>query len=350
MRKPILYLLAILVIIISCKKEVNDGPTAIWKDSVFITNEGPFAGGTGTVLAYNRETGEVSNDLFEPANGRPLGNVVQSLAIDNDLVWIAVNNSNLVEVVKLEDFTSVATIENIPLPRYVVFTEGHAFVSCWDNSVKKIDLSDFSVVQSLPTGAGPDEMIIYNDELFVINSGGFGADSNITILSTNDEEHYGSMYVGHRPSGILVDANDHIWVLCSGIGYNGFPAPGDTPGRLICLNPDNKQFIYELEFPDAANHPDQLVISDDGKTLYYACPDGIYSVSVSNPVLSSAPYIPGSVMYYSLGYDPVTDMIYASDPMDYSQDGRIYRFLASNGSAVDSFEAGIIPGFFWFNH
>jgi hypothetical protein len=54
-------------------------------------------------------------------------------------------------------------------------------------------------------------------------------------------------------------------------------------------------------------------------------------------------------MYYALGYDPVTEMIFASDPIDYAQDGRIDRFNSADGSAVDSFGAGIIPGSFWFN-
>jgi hypothetical protein len=349
MKHSMLYFLAFLVIFVSCKKEDDHEPGEIWKDSVFITNEGPFAGGTGTVLAYNRETGEVSEDLFEPANGHPLGNVVQSLAIHNDLVWIAVNNSNLIEVVGLEDFKSVATIENVTLPRYMVFTNDHAYVSCWDNTVKEINLADFTVEQSLPAGTGPDEMVIFGDELFVVNSGGFGVDSSISILSTNDQEHYGLLHLGHRPAGIARDFNDNIWVLCSGKGWNGFPAPGDTPGKLICIDPDTKQILTELEFADAGNHPDQLIINEDRNTLYFAYPDGIYAVSVSNPQLASIPFIPSATMYYALGYDPVTDMIFASDPIDYAQDGRIYRFNSADGSAVDSFGAGIIPGSFWFN-
>lgn len=349
MKKPILYYLAFITIFISCKKEENEGPAAIWKDSVFITNEGPFGNGTGTVLAYNRETGEVSNDLFEAANGRPLGNIVQSLAIHNDLVWIAVNNSNVVEIVKLEDFTSVATIENITLPRYIVFKDDYAYISCWDNSVKQVSLDNFSIIQSLPTGIGPDEMVISGDELFVINSGGFGVDSTISILSTNGQGHFGLLVVGHRPAGVIKDTDDNLWVLCSGIGWNGFPAPGDTPGRLIRLNPKTKQILTDLQFPDAANHPDHLIISDDGKKLFFAYPDGIYSVSADNPQISSTPVISSSIMYYALGFDPVTDMIYASDPVDFAQDGRIYRFRSADGSAVDSFEAGIIPGSFWFN-
>ena len=96
-------------------------------------------------------------------------------------------------------------------------------------------------------------------------------------------------------------------------------------------------------------HPDQLIVSDDGSTLYYSYPDGIYKFSLENPEIASAPFIESGIMYYALGYDPVSDMIFASDPIDYAQNGRVYRFNASDGSAADSFEAGIIPGCFWFN-
>jgi hypothetical protein len=54
-------------------------------------------------------------------------------------------------------------------------------------------------------------------------------------------------------------------------------------------------------------------------------------------------------MYYGIGYDTDTDVIFASDPLDYAQKGRIYRFVASDGTALDSFEAGVVPTGYWFN-
>jgi hypothetical protein len=349
MKKNFLWIICMLLAVASCKKEDNNGPGEIWKDSVFVVNEGPYQNGTGTVLAYNRATGEVSGDLFEAANGRPMGNIVQSLAVHDDKVWISVNNSNKIEVVNLEDFKSVATIDNISLPRYIVFKDDKAYVSCWDNSVKIINVNSFEILDQFVTGAGSDEMAISGEYLYVINGGGYGVDSTITFVNIKNKEIFGKIEVGHRPAGIVKDKNGKLWVLCSGKGWNGFPAGDDTKGGIYCIDPGNKQIITSIEFPDAEHHPDQLIINGDGDILYYSFPNGIHSVPIVDPALSSSPLIPSTMMYYGIGYDTAKDIIFASDPLDYSQKGRVFRFDASDGTALDSFEAGVVPTGYWFN-
>ncbi|MFO7614559.1 MAG: hypothetical protein R6W71_07975 [Bacteroidales bacterium] len=332
-----------------CIKE-NNTPDGKWSKSVFIVNEGPFQSGSGTISAFDRDSVKVSHGLFESANGRPLGNIVQSLQVVGDLVFIVVNREDKIEVAKLKDFRSVATISNLSSPRYFLgFNEEKGYVSCWDNTVKVINLFDYTVMTEIPTGAGPDEMIVAGDYLFVINSGGFGTDSTVTYINTSDESVYGNMELWHRPSGIVKDINGHVWVLCSGKGFNGWPAQDDTPAKLICIDPASMSVIREVPFTDPGIHPDVLIINGSGTILYYNYPDGIYSFPVSATSLNVSPLVPAAISYYGLGYDPSSDMLYASDPLDYNQNGWIYRFRADNGAPVDSFMAGIIPNGFWFN-
>jgi len=335
---------------LSCNKNNDDKPDGAWSNNVFIINEGPFQTGSGSISAFNRESLEVTHDLFESANGRPLGNIVQSMTVHQDKAFIVVNNSNKIEVVNLGDFTSVATIENLNLPRYFVgFDEDKGYVSCWDSTVKVINLGDYSITTSIQTGTGPDEMILAGDQLFVINSGGFGVDSTVSVIRTNDEEPFGLLEVGHRPSGIQKDVNGNIWVLCSGKGWNGFPAPGDTPAKLVCIDPVSLVILKTITFPDSENHPDNLIIDGNGSTLYYNHPAGIFAFPVSASSLNTQPLISGNAMFYGLGFDKVTKMIFATDPLDYAQNGWVYRFNALDGTPVDSFLVGIIPNGFWFN-
>ena len=52
-------------------------------------------------------------------------------------------------------------------------------------------------------------------------------------------------------------------------------------------------------------------------------------------------------MFYGLGIDPQNSTIYVSDAVDYTQQGYVFRYQL-NGSAIDSFKVGIIPGYFCF--
>src|SRR5687768_14928056 len=63
---------------------VSKGP---FEHGVFITNEGSFSG-SGSLSYYNRTTKNLRKDLFETVNSRPLGSIVQSMAVHNDKAYI----------------------------------------------------------------------------------------------------------------------------------------------------------------------------------------------------------------------------------------------------------------------
>lgn len=345
-----LFMIVLGTVFYGCRKEDNNEPAGQWDNTIFVVNEGPFQSGSGTISAYHRETGVMTPNIFETVNGRPLGNIVQSMAIANDRAFIVVNNANKVEVVSMADFTSVATIENLVLPRYFLAVNSEkAYVSCWDNTVKEISMSDYTVKREIQAGTGPDEMILSDGRVFVINSGGYGTDSTVTYFSVNDEEDFGRLTVGHRPVSIVKDANGKLWVLCAGIGWNGFPAPGDTRGRLVCLDPSTLNILVSIEFPDAENHPEGLVADKTGSFLYFLQPSGIFRFGISQGSLPSSPFIHGDKMYYGIGVDPVNSMVLVADPLDYAQNGWVYRYDGEDGSPVDSLQAGVVPNGFCFN-
>jgi DNA-binding beta-propeller fold protein YncE len=344
-------LLSFLILLVSCNKSENDQPAGKWSNSVFIINEGPFPTGTGTVDAFDRETLEVSHDLFGSANGRPLGNIVQSLTVFKDRAFIVVNNANKIEVVNLEDFKSVATIENLVLPRYfVALDETKGYVSCWDSTVKVISLVDYSVIKSIKTGTGPDEMVLSGNFLFVINSGGFGVDSTVSVINTLTDTPYENIAVGHRPAAIRQGLNGKLWILCAGRGWNGFPDPGDTRAMIISIDQSTLAITKEVIFPSTDQHPDNLIINNKGDILYYHLDKSIYAFPVSATEVNMEPYFMGSESFYGLGYDEATDMIYATAPLDYSQNGWFYRFRAQDGIEIDAYMTGMVPNGFWFNN
>jgi YVTN family beta-propeller protein len=347
----LLTFLIVLFFMPGCDVSEDDSPSGNWANSVFIVNEGPFQSGSGTISAFNRESGKVTHDLFESVNGRPLGNIVQSMTIHDGRAFIVVHKANKIEVVDPEDFKSVASIEGIELPRYFLgLNEEKGYVSCWDSTVKVIDLTDFSVAGSIPAGAGPDKMLLAGDKLFVTNSGGLvGVDHTLTVINTVTDQPVKTINVGDRPVGLQMDKSGTIWVLCSGQGWNGFPDPSDTRASLIRLLPATYEIIDDVLFNDTDNHPDNLTINETGSVLYYNHPEGIFSFSIAMGALNPEPLVHSGKMFYGLGFDLKDSLLYAADPLDYAQDGWIFRFDAYSGEKVDSIPARIVPNGFCFN-
>ncbi|MCF8378348.1 MAG: hypothetical protein K9H49_02150 [Bacteroidales bacterium] len=350
--------IAIIMFFTSCTKDNQDTPpptTPIgYTKGVFIINEGPFQSGTGTVTYINRDATEKTDKLFQQSNNLlPLGNIVQSMnvyPIGGEDAFITVNNANKIEVVKLRTFQQVRTIENITSPRYVEFskTYGKMYVSSWDNTVKIFSLEGYESLGQANVGTGPEKMLELNDKIWVLNQGGFSIDSTISVIDAASQQVVETIQVYAKPTGIVKDESDNVWVICSGKGWNGFPGADDSKGHLVCINPENYSFIKDLEFPTSSEHPEKLVINTERDMLYYNYPDGIYRFDIHDNELPTEAFIPRPNMFYGLGLDQAVNTIYASDPLDYTQNGKVYRYSGYTGEVIDSLDAGVVPGEFYF--
>ena len=355
MRKKSLPTLIIILFVIftiySCDKNEENPPVpGKYASGIFIINEGPFQDGSGTITFINRDNQSTDNEIFAMVNGRPLGSIVQSMAIYNKLAYIVVNNSNKIEVVNAETFESVSVIENITLPnQFLGINDSKGYVSSFEDYISVIDLKTNSIIKSVPTGSGPDEMLLYDGKVYVLNLGGYGIDSTITIINSENDEVIQTLQINLKPTGIQLDKNNKIWIMCSGRGWNGFPQADDTEGHLLCIDPHDLSTLKDFEFPSKIDHPQQLLINETGDILYYNMPDGIYELSIEANEIKQSTLVPTNSMFYHIGYDHKAGILYASDPLDYAQNGFIYRYNNSTGFKIDSIAAGVIPGGFWFN-
>ena len=349
--------LVFTAVLIGCKKEDpkseennNNTITGTYDQGVFVICEGPFGSGTGTVSFYNRSTQAVSNDIFQTVNSIPLGNIVQSMNIHNGKGYIVVNNSGKVEVVNASDFKSSASITGLDKPRYFLgIDNSKGYVTQWgatgaDGSVKVINLSSNTVSSTINTGKGAENMVKVNSSVYVTCKGGYDNDSIVTVINTGTDAVSATINVGPNPSGIQVDANGKVWVLCGGEWNSTFTALLKT-GRLVRINPSTNTIEQTFTFASATSSPSNLTINAAKNKLYYTYSGSVYAQDISAPSLSNTGFIGRS--FYGLGVDPSNDYIFGSDAGNFTSNGYVIRFNAS-GAKVDSFKVGIIPGNFYF--
>jgi hypothetical protein len=350
----ILFALAALSFYCSCKKKENDiaetPSNPVYGKGIYISCEGPFQTGTGTISYYNPQSKMLVNEVFMKENGRPLGNIVQSITIFNGKVYAVVNNAAKVEVADASTFKSVGVINGLTSPRYFIgHNSNKGYISDWSNNVKVINLQNNSITKSIATGGkGPERMLLSGNLLFVLNAGGWDIDNLLTVINTGTDMISDTVRIGDRPGGIVKDKDNMIWIICSGKGFNNWPQADDTKGRLICINPINMQIVHSFEFSATDIHPECLAIHPDGDKLYYLYQGGIFEMSIHANSLPNSPLISSSRSFYALGFDGVSMNIVVSDPLDYSQNGWVIMYNPQSTLAVDSFKVGIIPGNFCF--
>ena len=337
-----------MLIFAACNKDVDTIKNGTFSKGIFIVNEGPFQSGTGTITFYNPDSNLVKQDIFEAVNGRPLGNIAQSMTIYNGKGYIVVNNAGTVEVVDLATFKSEATITHLVNPsQFLVIDDAKAYVSDWVGHVAVVDRASNTVSKTIPAGTGPDAMTKSGNYVYVANTGGLSIDSSITVIDFTTDKVVKTIKVGDAPEGIVADGNGRIWVLCKGAGYTGWSQPGDTPGKLLRIDPNTLTIDYTYTFTSSDVHPEKLVINKQKSVLYFLYNYGVYRFNMT--LANASPELINSRSFYSLGYENKTGYLYASDVKNYSTNGIVLRIKADDGSVVDSIPAGIIPRGFAFS-
>ena len=343
----VLLALAAIFTLTACNKDDDTAVKGAFSNGIFIVNEGAFQNGTGTVTYFDPDSNLVKQDIFEMINGRPLGNIAQNMAIHNGKGYIVVNNSGTVEVVDLATFKSEATITNLINPsQFLIVDDKKAYVSDWIGHIAVVDLTTNTVTKAIPAGTGPDAMVKSGKYVYVANSGGFSVDSSVYVIDYSSDTLVKIIKVGDAPSGMVADGNGNIWVLCKGNGFAGWPQAGDTPGKLMRIDPVTLSVTYTYEFGSTGDHPEKLVINKQKSVLYFLFDNAIYHFNIA--LANASPAKLFSRYFYSLGYENKTGYLYASDPKDFMGNGQIFRIKADDGSLVDSVQAGIIPRGFAF--
>jgi len=351
--KKYFYLLLILVSFLSlnsCKKDTDTPPPIPlekYEGGLFIINEGNFGHGNGSITYYNPTTNVMTQDVFQLENNRNLGDVVQSMKIIGDLGFIAVNNSNKIEVVEHNTFKEKGVINNIPSVRYIVGGyENTAYASSWGNAddehgqIKVIDTKTLEVTQSIAVGNGPEAMLFTDNKLFVANGGGLGVDNTLSIINAGTNEVIKTIEVGYSPKQFVKDQDGNIWVLCSGAG--SWSSVGVKPSKLIQIDTKSLEITQEVEL-FADQMPANIGIDKTGLVMVIGGGygfNGLYKVFVNNPESPQEPFINQS--FYGFGIDAKSGDIYAGDAGDYTNNGRIYHF-SFLGEAIGDAEVGIIP-------
>jgi YVTN family beta-propeller protein len=338
------YIICTLIIALTaCSDDKDNGPAV---SGIFVANEGNFGQGNASITSYNAEENELTQQAFEATNGRPLGDVANSITRIDDRLYIVVNNSHKIEVVDPEDLTSIGTI-SIPddaSPRSIVKArEGVAYVTnLYGNSVSVVNLEDQEVIKEIAVGENPEGIAVANGKAYVANSG-LGSGKTLSVIDATSDQLLETKEVGDNPTDIVVDAADRIWVLCTG-AYNDFNDPNDdTPGYLYVINSGTGTVAETIEL---GGHPSDLVISNrEGKV--FVLNTSIQIIRTSDLNIETTWTLDRSL--YALGISDADDTyLYGTDPKNYAQQGLAIKY-DMEGVPVDSFATGIIPGSFYID-
>jgi YVTN family beta-propeller protein len=338
----------------SCQDDDSNGtttpPKGAYESGVLVVNEGNFQKGNGAVSYINPQNKTVVADVFRTENNRPLGDVVQSVAVNDDKAYVVVNNSNKIEIVDANTFKSLGVINNLSLPRYLVVANNKGYLTEWvsfigNGRVSVIDLATNAVTKSVEVGVLPEKLLALNNKIYVLNSG----ENTISVINPISDAVEATITIPDSPNSLVADANNKLWVLCGGQkNYNpdySIDENTSTPGSLVRINPATSTIEATLTFTSKTLSPEDLVITGSGNKVYYRYGGKVYQQDITATTLTNTPFLNRN--FYGIGVDPQDNFIYGSNAGGFTAAGKVVRFNP-NGSAVDSFTVSIGPSEFVF--
>ena len=375
MKRGILFSLAfVAAMLFSCKPEPSPTPvdpsdsTSVELKGVFVLNEGVYQFSSASLTFYDPVADTAANRFYYKANGIPIGDVAQSLALSDGQLFIVVNNSNYIYKVDANtlkfDLEHPYQLTDFYSPREMhLVAPNKAYVSdLIGKGVWIINPQDMTHCGFVETGKTTEKIVQVGDELYVSNWSNYyfpGMEKNtVQTVDINNDEKVAEITVGKEPNTMVVDKNNHVWVLCEGATWQD---DGEKP-TMWEIDPLMKTAQCRYTFDD-------VVDPETGEVIRFAAsnmktdPMGRYFYVIVSHVDEDGDASDSEIRrfdvetqqfsetfrissegntFYNMAIDPETGEIYVSRIGSPVMNGTVYRYTA-DGVLLSSFEAGMFP-------
>ena len=194
------------------------------QQGLFVFHGGNQGSIDGSLSFINFSKQEVSNNVFAAKNNRSLGATVQNGAVFKGALFIAVYDSKTIEVVDkltLESIKQITTPSTSNGPRYVVADDQYVYASLYSGEVIRINPATNEIDKTISVGPNPEEMVIANGFLYVVNSDGLNYQNgyvngkSVSKIDLSSFTEVKKIEVGVNPTRIATDGTN-VYALSTG--------------------------------------------------------------------------------------------------------------------------------------
>ena len=239
-----LLFLSVVAVLAACE---NGGgslnpPVGDSADVFYVLNSGDWGAANSSLTKYDLVTGAAVQNYFELQNGRRLGDTANDMIVYGSKIYIAVSGESTIEVTSL-NAKSVKQIECAGQPRYLAAHAGKVYATYYNGNVACIDTVTLEVDAMVGVGRNPEQLAVYNNRLYVANSGGMdyntelGYDSTVFVIDLPSFTVFEKIDVVCNPA-VVVAGDNGVYVA----SYGNY---ADVPSTLQCISADGTVAVVE---------------------------------------------------------------------------------------------------------
>ena len=247
MKKYLLGLAVLLMgtaVMTSCSDD-NDGPETYLQEystGAYVVNSGNMYNKIESSLtAIDYASSTATQKVFKAANGRPLGDTANDGIVYGNKIYLAVDQSNTIEVIDKKTKQSIKQIKTTELlgnaegahPRHIIADGGKVYFTTYGGYVAAVDTTSFALQKKWQVGSCPEGLVIGNGNLYVANSNYGAGGGNISCINlSNDNVETKNIEGVNNPTGIYYAAG-LLYVLDNQYYDASYNAYGENTLRTV---------------------------------------------------------------------------------------------------------------------
>ena len=199
---------------------------------MYLLNEGNMGSNKATIDYLDFSKGIYIRNIYGERNPnviKELGDVGNDIQVYGNRLYAIINCSHKVEVMDLHTCRRIGQID-IPNCRYIRFHGDKAYISSYVGPVSidpnaqlgavfEIDTATLQITRKVTVGYQPEELIVNNEHIYVVNSGGYRApdyDSTMSVISLKDFRQVQKIPVCLNPHRLRKDQYNRLWITSRG--------------------------------------------------------------------------------------------------------------------------------------
>jgi|GEM_PF-1951145 len=302
-----------------------------------VVNEGGFQQANSSLGILDLDTREYLPNQFAEITENSLGDIFQSIYLNEERAYLVVNNSSKIEILNLETLEHEGAITDLGSPRYMISQESTAWVSTlFDQAIHTMDLITGEITGQIDFPGWSEQMVFHGENLLV----------------TCPDCRY--KYLINPETGTIVDSiftgeNTHILRTLDDdriLSFNSGSFDGSHEPVLRLFNQDlellDSVVIDDLSYIGAGE------LNETSDRFYFAGAEINYieieAGGLGQVTTAFTTEEPFSV--YQLTSGP-GGKIYLTNARDFSSLGQVHVY-SEQGEQQHQFEAGVVPSRIYF--
>lgn len=228
----------------------------VYSTGAYVVNSGNmYSKIESSLTAIDYASSTATQNVFKTANGRTLGNTANDGIVYGNKIYLAVDQSNTIEVIDKKTKRSIKQIKTTDLlgnaegvePRHIIADGGKVYFTTYGGYVAAVDTINFALADKYKVGDYPEGLAIGGSNLYVANSNYGKGGGNISCIDLSSKKVETKNIEGVNNPTSIYYASNVLYVLDNPV-YGPAPdyaATGENALRAVSFAEGKSQKVAD---------------------------------------------------------------------------------------------------------